>query len=75
MVTYSYAQAGGTLREVWTRLGPISDAWQEGQVTVASDDVFFILVVGLRGDTPNGHIGLDSLVLVPEPCKIPGEGR
>lgn len=68
------AQGGGTLTEVWTRLGPISDTWQEGQVTVASKDVFFILVGGVRGDTPNGRIGLDSVVLIPEPCKIPGEG-
>lgn len=70
---FLYAQSGGSLTEVWRLIGPAGDMWQKGQVTLISDSVFFILVEGVRGDTANGRIALDTLVLTLEPCKIPGK--
>lgn len=43
-----------------------------GQVTVSSDEIFDLLVEGVRADTPDGYIALDSVTLTPGPCIIPG---
>lgn len=63
------------MTEVWRLIGPAGDIWQKGQVTLTSNNVFFILMVGIRGDTAYGNIALDTIVLALEPCKIPGKGK
>lgn len=72
MMMFLHVQSGSSLTEVWRLLGPAGDMWQEGRVTVFSDDLFFILIEGVRGDSANGQIALDTLVLTLGPCKIAG---
>lgn len=66
-------QSGNSQSEVWGLLGPAGDVWQKGQVTVISKDLFFILIEGVRGISPNGHIAIDTLVLTKGPCKLSGK--
>ncbi|XP_071520575.1 LOW QUALITY PROTEIN: MAM and LDL-receptor class A domain-containing protein 1-like [Panulirus ornatus] len=56
---------------VWSLDGPVGGSWMSGQVTVSSDDIFNILVEGVRGNTADGIIAIDSITLAPGPCVIP----
>ncbi|KAK8747586.1 hypothetical protein OTU49_016475, partial [Cherax quadricarinatus] len=60
-------------QSLWFHEGPQGAVWMDGQVTVASDELFNILVEGTRADTVDGNIAIDSITLTDGPCIIPEE--
>nr|XP_053646985.1 MAM and LDL-receptor class A domain-containing protein 1-like [Cherax quadricarinatus] len=68
-----FQQHGRDLQSLWFHEGPQGAVWMDGQVTVASDELFNILVEGTRADTVDGNIAIDSITLTDGPCIIPEE--
>ncbi|KAK7069140.1 hypothetical protein SK128_025179 [Halocaridina rubra] len=67
-----FIEQGRSLIKVWHLSGPAGSVWIYGQVTLSSDDIFNILIEGARGDTANGAIAIDSIIITDGPCATSG---
>ncbi|CAL4083118.1 unnamed protein product, partial [Meganyctiphanes norvegica] len=63
----------GKWEEVWHKAWGSGEEWLEAHVTISSDELFSILILGVRGDNYGGVIAVDDIVLREGPCTEPRE--
>ena len=53
---------------IWTRYGTQSNKWRYAQITLISNQAFYVLFEGVRGTSYEGDIALDDLDIVDGSC-------
>ena len=56
---------------IWTRSGTQGNKWRYAQITLISNQAFYILFEGVRGTSYQGDIALDDLDIVDGKCPSP----